>query len=331
MHARQLLAQYRAVAMSAAKPAVVGGFVLGALLIGVVGALVLGGTRWFRSTIQVTAIFKDSVGGLNAGSPVTFRGVAIGKVRSIKVHASPVARTPVVQVRMDLEPDRLSLTDNSASTDREDLKAALQAGLRAQLISQSLVTGELNVDLDFYPDLPPVAVLTSGEDLQIPTIASELQTFKDQVRELNLPDIASRTRAALISLTQDLEVLKGAIGPISLDMRTTLRTTTAAVSALELRATRTLDGIDRLTATGQVQLNTNGDQLRQLLLNADGVTARTQQLATSLNDLVAAGSPMRDDLEAAMRDLAASSSSLRQFTHDLQSNPAGTLLRHAKP
>jgi paraquat-inducible protein B len=331
MPAYHLLAQYLAVAMSAAKPAVVGGFVLGALLIGVVGALVLGGTRWFRPTIQVTAVFKDSVAGLNAGSPVTFRGVAIGKVRSIKVHASPVARAPVVQVRMELEPDRLSLTDNSTSTDREDLKAALQSGLRAQLISQSLVTGELNVDLDFYPELPPVAVVASDEDLQIPTVASELQTFKDQVRDMNLPDIASRTRAALISLTQDLEVLKGVIGPVSADMRATLRTTTAAVSALEARATRTLDGIDKLTATGQLQLKTNGDELQLLLLNARRVTAQTEQLATSLNDITTAGSPMREDLEAALRDLAASSSSLRLFTHDLQSNPAGTLLRHTKP
>ncbi len=317
--------------MSAAKPAVVGAFVLGALLIGIVAALVLGGTRWFRSTVHVVVIFKDSVAGLTAGSPVTFRGVAIGKVGSIDVHTGPVALAPIVQVHLELEPDQLSWIDSSTGDDRDDLNVALKAGLRAQLISQSLVTGELNVDLDFYPDLPAVAVPTAGDELQIPTIPSELQTFKDQVREMNLPDIAEKTRAALVSLKADLDELKGVIGPVSDELKNTLRGTTASVAALELRATRSLDRFDQLTATGQAQLTANGDELQRLLADARRATMKTEQLATSLNDLAAPRSPMREDLEASLRDLAAASSTLRAFTQDLQSNPAGTLLRRSNP
>jgi len=37
-------------------------------------------------------------------------------------------------------------------------------------------------------------------------------------------------------------------------------------------------------------------------------------------------SPMRGDLEASLRDLAASADSLRSFTHDLERDPAGTIL-----
>lgn len=240
-------------------------------------------------------------------------------------------RAPVVEVHLDLEPDRLSWVNRSPDDVQDNLKDAVQAGLRAQLISQSLVTGELNVDLDFYPNLPAARVITSDNELQIPTIPSELQTFKDQVREMNLPDIANKTRVALVSLQQDLDALKSMIGPITEDLQSTLRVTTSTVSALDQHSTQTLDRIDKLAAASQLQITANGDQLRQLLESARRTTAEAEQLIASLNELAAPRSPLRGDLEATLRDLAATSSSLRLFTHDLERDPARTLLRRSSP
>jgi len=317
--------------MAAAKPAVVGGFVLGALLIAIVAALVLGGMRWFSPTMHAMVVFKGSVAGLSAGSPVTFRGVAIGKVQFIEVRVRTADHAPVVEVHLDLEPDRLSWVNRSPGYAQDNLKDAVQAGLRAQLISQSLVTGELNVDLDFYPNLPAVRVITQDSELQIPTIPSELQTFKDQVREMNLPDIASKTRVALVSLQQDLDALNGMIGPITGEFQSTLRATTSAVSALDRHSTQTLDRIDELAVASQHQITANGDQLQQLLESGRRTTAEAEQLIASLNELAAPRSAMREDLEATLRDLAATSSSLRLFTHDLERDPAWTLLRRSSP
>ncbi len=75
----------------------------------------------------------------------------------------------------------------------------------------------------------------------------------------------------------------------------------------------------------------NGDQLSKLLVSAQGAATQAEQLATSLNDLSGAGSPMRSDLEASLRDIAATSGSLRLFSRELQRNPAATLLRKASP
>src|SRR5581483_7082444 len=115
-----------------------------------------------------------------------------------------------------------------------------------------------NVDLDFYPNLPAVRVISQDSELQIPTIPSELQTFKDQVREMNLPDIANKTRGALVSLQLDLDALKGMVGPITGELQSTLRATTAAVSALDRHSTQTLDRIDELAAASQLQITANG-------------------------------------------------------------------------
>ena len=317
--------------MPPAKPAVVGGFVLGALLIGVVAALIFGGTQWFTSTVRVMVVFWNSVAGLATGSPVTFRGVTIGKVESIRVRVKGPDHAPFIQVYIALEPDQLSWTSGTKPSIQAELKAAVAEGLRAQLSAQSLITGELGVDLDYYPHAPPAPIDSSDSALQIPSIASDLQQFKDQVRNMNLPEIANEARRALGSLQHIADTLDQRVGPVSDGIQETLKASTAAVNELELRSTRTLAGIDRLATASRVQVTKDGEELDQLLQTAQRATAQTEALAASLNDMTSPRSAMRGDLEAALRDLAASSSSLRTFSHELERNPAATLLKRSSP
>jgi paraquat-inducible protein B len=317
--------------MPPAKPAVVGGFVLGALLIGVVAALIFGGTQWFTSTVRVMVVFRNSVAGLATGSPVTFRGVTIGKVESIRVRVKGPDHAPFIQVYIALEPDQLSWTSGTKPSIQAELKAAVAEGLRAQLSAQSLITGELGVDLDYYPHAPPAPIDSSDSALQIPSIASDLQQFKDQVRNMNLPEIANEARRALGSLQHIADTLDQRVGPVSDGIQETLKASTAAVNELELRSTRTLAGIDRLATASRVQVKKDGEELDQLLQTAQRATAQTEALAASLNDMTSPRSAMRGDLEAALRDLAASSSSLRTFSHELERNPAATLLKRSSP
>ncbi len=313
--------------MTPARPAVVGGFVLGAALLGVGATLVFGGTRWFSHTEHVMVIFTDSLAGLTPGSPVTFRGVTIGRVASIKVRVNAPAIAPVIQVFLDLEPDKISWTSGPSTSARADLQSAVIAGLRAQLSSQSLVTGELSVDLDFHPHAP-VALVDSGEEpLQIPAIASDLQQFKDQVRDMNLPDIAVQTRQVLGALQHLVATLEPQIAPMAQSLQTTMAAATATVESLQKQSTLTLNQVGSLSAESQRQVTINGNELSELLKSAQQATAHVDALAVSLDELTSPRSPVRADLDGTLRDLAASSSSLRLFTHDLERNPLGTLMR----
>ena len=67
--------------MAAARPAAVGGFVLGALALVVVAILLFGGSHLFAPRFRAVAFFHGSVAGLEIGAPVTFRGVRIGSVQ----------------------------------------------------------------------------------------------------------------------------------------------------------------------------------------------------------------------------------------------------------
>lgn len=313
--------------MTPARPAVVGGFVLGAMLLGVAATLVFGGTRWFSHTEHVMAIFTDSLAGLTAGSPVTFRGVTIGRVASIKVRVNAPAIAPVIEVYLDLEPDKISWTSGPSASARADLQSAVIAGLRAQLSSQSLVTGEMSVDLDFHPHAPVVLVDSSQEPLQIPTIASDLQQFKDQVRDMNLPDIAVQARQVLGDLQHLVATLEPQIAPMAQSLQATLTAATASVQSLQQQSALTLRQVASLSAESQRQVTINGNALSELLKSAQQATAHVDAVAVSLDELTSPRSPMLTDLDGTLRDLAASSSSLRLFTHDLERNPLGTLMR----
>jgi paraquat-inducible protein B len=151
---------------------------------------------------------------------------------------------------------------------------------------------------------------------QIPTIPSDAARLKDEILGLNLPDMGNRTRAALASLQRALDELTANIGPLSQDLRTTLGA-----------ARTTLQRYDQLAGTAQSQITTNGKALTALLDTTQKTMAQASAVVASLDEITAPRSPQRADLEAALRDLAASSSSLRELTHDLERHPAATVLR----
>jgi paraquat-inducible protein B len=311
--------------MSATKPIVVGGFVLGGLVLGIVAILLFGGTRLFATRFHVV-VFNNSVSGLDVGSPVTFRGVSIGKVEGMKVQVNALDHTGVIPVYLALDPDRISWTNGTLRSGRMDLQDAVNAGLRAQLNSQSLVTGLLSVNLDFHPGAPAIPTHASEGVFEIPTIASDMQDLEDELRGVNLRELADNMRQTLASMRRVLDEMQGKIGPLADSLQTTLETTTASMHAVQIDATRTLDHIDQLAVESRRQIATNGNDLDQVLRSAERTATQAEKLVASLNDMTSARSPLRGDLQSSLRDLAASASSLRTFTHNLERNPMGTLL-----
>ena len=313
--------------MAPTKPIVVGTFVLGAVTIGVVAILVFGGMRFFTRTTRVLVLFPDSVAGLSVGSPVTFRGVQIGRVQEIQVQFDVRRQKNSIPVYLGLEPSRIKFIDYSARDPHGDLEEAVHSGLRAQLISQSYVTGELSVNLDFHHDLPAPPVPASAI-VEIPTIPSDLEDLKDQFRKFDLPALGLQTRQTLVTLQRTLDQVSAAVGPLAAHMAVTLTTATHAINRIQSDASRTLKSIDALALDGRGQLASKGDELDTLLQTAQRTTTEAEVLVGSLDDMTDAHSEMRGDLEASVRDLAATSSNLRGFTQDLKRSPVRTLLRN---
>lgn len=317
-----------------AKPAVVGGFILGTVALVVAGILFFGGTRLFASTSRFVVFFDESIAGLDVGSPVTFHGARIGSVKSVQVHFSPaimVARTPVY---IEIEESQVVLEGTSgvanAAAHYEELVAA---GLRAQLVMQSFVTGQLRVDLDFRPDTPVRLVGTIKDVSEIPTIRSELGQLRNALSELPLRTLVDSAQQAFTSVGRlsdhlDLTVdsLVGSVTRAGDAATKTLGVGEEALRQVQADASTALHDLDLMLVDARRQIDARGGELGRVLTESDRAVRRAEVLLNSLNDLAEPHSRFRADLESTVRDLAASAASLRSFADTVERNPNALLM-----
>ena len=134
--------------------------------------------------------FPESLRGLSKGAPVDLRGIVIGEVKSLGVEFTENGRLPRFPVEVSLYPDRLKSRvragarlpdDDTEAKERSLLEHLLSRGMRAQLRSGSLITGQLYIALDFFPDAPPVKMDWGSEFPVLPTVGGGLGEIQDTV------------------------------------------------------------------------------------------------------------------------------------------------------
>ena len=318
--------------MPSAKPAAVGGFVLGALIIIVVAILFFGGPHAFSSKTKAVVYFDGSVGGLGPGSPVTFRGVRIGSVSAVALLVDAKRMQARIPVQLKLEPDRVTLV--SGSTGPAMLRRLIEAGLKARLEFESLVTGQMLVDLDFNPELPVHLVGEADPDVpEIPSMPSDLEELRRQLTHAPIVDTVAQVRQTLAAIEHVADRLDSVIGPLAGGAQHALDSTGqtmdlagVAIRGLQQSAMDTLGDVQALASDGRQQLSVRGQELGHALATAEKALQASRDLLASANGLVARGARPRDDLEATLRDLAASASALRDLSQALDRDPNIALL-----
>jgi paraquat-inducible protein B len=319
-----------------ASPAAVGSFVLGGLTLAVLAILLFGGLRLFTPSLRAVVFFPTSVAGLTVGAPVTFRGVQVGSVRKIALRLNVTDRSSIIPTFLELDSDRISWVDTrTPGADRgtdPGIAGLVRAGLRATLSMRSLITGQLGVDLNFRPD---TLVPSPGPSLglpEIPSIPSDLQDLEEKLTHLPLRELVDDLRTTLTHIQTVADVFGDKVGPLADSARQTvdaaretMLATTGAVRTLSTDVSRTLRNIDSLAIDGRQQVALSGRELQGVLASAQRTAQTAETLVASLNSIAAPRSEMRGDLEAALRDLAASASSLRSFTRELERSPLSAL------
>jgi paraquat-inducible protein B len=233
-------------------PRAVGAFVLGAIGL-VLGAIVLlSSGNWFEPKSLFTVFFPGSVRGLNKGAPVTFRGVKIGEVKQVTAFLTGrddqlIQIECVIEVRTNVVEAPEGVPRPFAGGTSEQLAAALIArGVRARMLSQSLLTGQKYIDLDFLPEEPARLAGIKRLYPELPTtptgmekLGDQAETFFAKLAELPLDQMLEDLRGALQSLREVLSSpdLKGAIAGAHRATRSLEPTLTDARAAIaEARA-----------------------------------------------------------------------------------------------
>jgi paraquat-inducible protein B len=332
----------------------IGAFVLGALALVLLAVVMLGSGALFRSAIPTVMFFDGSVGGLQVGAPVTFRGVSVGEVSAIKIVYDPEQREFRIPVSATLYPDRIQSLFPSARETR--LNNLIEIGLRAQLQMQSFITGQLSIQLDFMPDspLPPpsgsLALFRPGVK-EIPTIPTPIQRIQKSIEQIPLDEVIRDARETLGSIRDILaspaipDIIAN-LQQISQDSVGIAGKVDAKLTALGAQVERTLKELRTLLANADAQIKPLGSAIHETRALAQNLNRQIDPLAAEItrtagelrstlrhseNALVHIGrltadnSEMRYHVSLLMTELTATSRSLRALTDYLERRPDALL------
>jgi paraquat-inducible protein B len=182
-----------------ANKTVIGIFVVGAIALVVVAVLILGSGKFFKQTLKAVCYFEGSVGGLNIGAPVVFRGVKIGSVTDVILRFETTKLSFVIPVYIEIEPDKFAVVGVRPSQLGQNLKTLIDRGLRASLEMQSIVTGQMQVGLDFQPDKPAkfAEFRIDTTTPEIPTIPTPMQELAKKIQKLPIDEIFEKLSSTL--------------------------------------------------------------------------------------------------------------------------------------
>jgi paraquat-inducible protein B len=336
-----------------ASPTLIGLFIVGAIILAVSATLLLS-SGLLRDKSRFVMFFNGSVKGLNVGAPVNFRGVKIGTVTDIRLLLDPDTQRVYIPVYVELDPERISLISGEAMTAHKmsQMSDMITHGLRAQLQMQSLLTGQLAIQLDIYPDTPANLVGTDKEIIEIPTTPTPSLEFTRKVEEFPIDVLLNNIASAAAGIDklfngpelpqaikqfdqtmQDYSVLSGEYSDLAhnLDQRSDALSTDLNITLKEMRTTLQLT--QGLIGSGETLMNNSNDLVKQLRINADRLTVSADETlnaikatSDSATQLIAEESPFQHQLTKTLEEVASSARALRILADTLEQNPE-TLIR----
>ena len=230
--------------------------------------------------------FNQSLRGLSVGAPVDFRGVVVGEVTDIRPQYE---NQHVYMVALaNTYPERMA--GRNIGTTRQDLglnrqqsmDLLVKGGMRAQVRTGNLLTGQLYIAIDIFKDAKPAQIAWNEKPPRFPTVEGAFSGIEENISQITkkiaampLDDIGKDTKKALETLD------------------TTLKTIDAAVKQINAKVTPEL---------------------------SDALVDLRRSLA-DVNSLLAQDSPLQEDLRNALRDVSRAAASARVLLDYVEQHP----------
>jgi paraquat-inducible protein B len=279
----------------------------------------------FTEKVVYVLYFDGSVSGLTVGANVEFKGIKVGSVRDISLEIDEANQKYYIPVLIDIEPQRIKLTDDgkqirSVLETRElrqkIIKDLIRRGLKAKLKNANFLTGALIVDLDLVPDKQAVYVSSSGRYPEIPTVPADLEEITSSVAQLMAKLDKLPIERLGNSLTGTVEGLEKFIN--SGELQKTIEEYRRLAVSIRVVAqnidTNTLPNIGKTI-----------DDVRVAINKIDETLVSAETMFSSVNGLIADGSPFKYDLMNMLQELAAASRAVRSLADFLERNPSSLI------
>ena len=315
----------------------IGLFVLGALALALGAIVALGSGMFFTQKYRCIMYFPNSVSGLEIGAPVVFRGVPIGSVKEISIEADASRLHFYIPVVVEILGSKVKLAPSTGSSKEENLMQVrketpgdllsqlIEKGLRAQLVTQSFVTGQLAVSLDLMPDTP-VRLVGESKLPEIPTVPSTFEKLTETIKRLPLQELVDRLIGAVTGIEKLvnsdeltrmphkidkvlttgndlLQEIRGKVGPLVQNLDTAVQSYTELAKHLDHRS-------EGLASSAKGALDTLDSTLKE-----------SRSAIVKFQKIVNSDSPTVLDLNRALGEIAKSAQAIRELADYLERHP----------
>ena len=310
-------------------PTVIGAFVVASFAILIVALIVVGSGRMFTRPIRFICMFQGNLNGLKIGAPVKVRGVQIGTVAAIQLRLLPSQgrmlpgikglRLPVI---IDLDRSQLLARGGTgAALEQSGFDDMIKQGMRAQLDTESLLTGLLYIDLDVHPNAPiNLALEPGGPYREIPTVQTGLEQLQERLTHALDKFEKIDFQALVVSITDAANSIKTLTG--SPELKATLESLKGTIANLNQAVNSAHDLINNANS----KVGPLVTDIRESSDEANKTMKETRAALVSLQQTLDPNAPLAVRLNQALDSLTETSRSLGEFTDYLQRNP-GALIR----
>jgi paraquat-inducible protein B len=325
----------------------IGLFIVTGVALGVTALLLFSSSKMFSKTRDVIVYFNDSLNGLHEGAPVKYRGVTVGSIKLVMIRFNQATNDNAMPVILEIEDKlvRRRLGDEAGQlfyshiTDERIREERIKQGLRASLQTESLVTGVLYVDLRINPKAsPPAFHQLEKTYVEFPTEQTQFQQLFENLGSLDLKSIQTNLDNLIIRL--DTKVGELQMADINAGVTNLLGSVNRLVTdpditnaIADLRPT--LEQFRELGAKVTSQVDPLVGSVTNTLAEANHALAQIRGAGENLRTMLAPDSPVRNDLELALEQLAGAGHSISLLADFLKQNPnaliAGRQLPKSKP
>lgn len=321
-----------------ANPTAIGLFLIGAIVLAIGGTAMLASITWFEKRSTFVSFFQESVNGLENGAPVKFQGVPIGSVTGILIQIDQRDKTFQVPVQYEIDLTRLT-TQLGTYVDLANpavMRQQIADGMRAQLQMESIVTGQLYIELSYKTDPAPAELATAATRFpEIPTSPSLMAALgtgagslvADMMRvlfqvnqmlaEVDMPEI----NAAVVASAEAVERMVNSPEIIA---------ALAQVPIMTEQVNQTMVQIEKLVASADAVINPMQEQFSNTNAELVATLRALRTTAEGLEGLVSTDSGLGYGMQDTMASLKEAADALRLLAASLEQNP-DMLIRGRKP
>ena len=303
-----------------ANPTLIGIFVAGAIGLIVAGILIIsGGKLLLTDKTNYVLYFKGSVKGLNIGSPVSFRGVNIGTVTDIQLVVNEEEsdiRIPVI-IEIDNTKFIRPQAGRSLLGDDDSIAGLVAAGLRAQLQLQSLLTGQLFIQIDFLPNTPAnlVGYNKSRWALQeIPTIPSPIEIIGKMLEDIPMDRVKEHILAAIEGIDRLVN---------SEELHQSITALHAALDGFSQLVANLDQQVEPVASNINLTLNNAREALQKASITLDDIRSTMDQADTTLRsaDALFSDEQVLTALDSALNEISSAAYAIRTLAETINNQP----------